>query len=125
MYLFNKFAIKVAPLHQAYTTSIRYGLNLSTYVSSSKSKLASVETLAILRAKSCICLSGPLNSSVLLGISLDLSSHTKQLIKATICGILNELNKPLKIISVISNSSVPFNSQATRPFNSITSAAVQ
>lgn len=43
---------KVAPLAQAYTTSIRWGLNWLRYVSSSTSSLASAETLAMRLAHS-------------------------------------------------------------------------
>lgn len=45
-------SLKELPLHQLKTTSIKNGLNLSTQVSSSNGKRASVLTLAILLAKS-------------------------------------------------------------------------
>ena len=48
---------------------MRWGLNFSTYLSSSKGSLASTATLAILRAESCIILRGVANSSVSRGTS--------------------------------------------------------
>uniref|UniRef100_A0A1A9VZI1 Uncharacterized protein n=1 Tax=Glossina brevipalpis TaxID=37001 RepID=A0A1A9VZI1_9MUSC len=63
-----------APLHQAKRTSMRYGLNFSTYASSSISNLHSVEILAILLTSSCIERKGPDNSFTHLMVSEDFSS---------------------------------------------------
>lgn len=45
-------SLNVAPLHQAKTISIKYGLKRSRYVSSSNSRRASILTFAMRRAKS-------------------------------------------------------------------------
>uniref|UniRef100_A0A1A9UIT3 Uncharacterized protein n=1 Tax=Glossina austeni TaxID=7395 RepID=A0A1A9UIT3_GLOAU len=89
------------------------------------SNLHSVEILAILLANSCIQRKGLDNSSVHFMVSADFSSHTKQESNATVCGVVKSLKTPLNIISVTNSSSAELSSQATRPLNSITSAAVQ
>uniref|UniRef100_A0A1A9ZTH4 Uncharacterized protein n=1 Tax=Glossina pallidipes TaxID=7398 RepID=A0A1A9ZTH4_GLOPL len=97
----------------------------SICTSSSNSNLHSVEILAILLANSCIERKGPDNSSVHFMVSADFSSHTKHESNATVCGVVKSLKTPLNIISVTNSSSAELSSQATRPLNSITSAAVQ
>uniref|UniRef100_A0A1B0GC65 Uncharacterized protein n=1 Tax=Glossina morsitans morsitans TaxID=37546 RepID=A0A1B0GC65_GLOMM len=84
-----------------------------------------IEILAILLANSCIERKGPDNSSVHFMVSADFSSHTKHESNATVCGVVKSLKTPLNIISVTNSSSAELSSQATRPLNSITSAAVQ
>merc|ERR1711962_534871 len=101
------------------------GLNFSTQLSSSSSSLASLDTLAILRAMSCIVLRDPDRASVSLGISLDFSPQTKQDRMEATCGGVRGLNRPLNIISVRSNSSAEESSQAILPLISMTSLAVQ
>mmetsp|Transcript_46068 Transcript_46068/g.147328 ORF Transcript_46068/g.147328 Transcript_46068/m.147328 type:complete len:435 (+) Transcript_46068:1190-2494(+) len=117
---------KGAPRHHWYTTSMRSGLNISTYSSTSTPSLQSTEALATRLAISRSSLKGPLSSSLSAVPALlpPPSVHTRHEQSAASCSVVIFFTPPARMSSVATSSSPVLISHASRPFISTTPSGV-